>query len=122
MTKKTYTVVLTAKYENKETSKSFVVQVKYICGAQMLPKEISLSLNAFIGQAMIFSMPNITDSEDLLMINNERCGESKYLLSGNVTSIGHIETVENRPTLYLNPLISTQIGTYIGEYTRQFEI
>ena len=87
----------------------------------MLPKESSFSLNAFIAQAMIFSMPYITDSEDLLMIDNERCGKSKYLLSGDVTNIGHIEMVEKRPTLYVNSLNSTQMGTYIGGYTRDFE-
>jgi len=70
---------------------------------------------------MIFSMPHITDSEDLLMIDNERCGKSNYLLSGDITSIGHIEMAENRPTLYVKSLNSTQIGTYIGKYTRKFE-
>lgn len=42
----------------------------------MLAKLSSISLDAFIGQAMIFSMPDITDSEDLLMIDNDGCGKS----------------------------------------------
>ena len=47
-------VVLTAKYEDQEAKKSFVVKVKYECGASMVSKGQSLKFDAFIGLPMKF--------------------------------------------------------------------
>jgi len=63
-------------------------------------------------------MPGITDNLDLLKVDDTYCGESEYLLSGNITSIS--EFVKGEKELSVKPLTSFQIGTYEGLYTRKY--